>query len=186
MVNHTVIQLLINLCFVALQLVRICCNNEDLQTLLFQSEWPKYRYSIFITLLNSSPIDELGNWCPTGWRGARAIQAQQGGIHGNPASGNRPLKRPPTDTVTLKKASVDNTYLNLYLRIPTDHEGREGWGQDFATICLNKALEKAGNQQQAVSNWSATISKIIKIIKIIVITSLDCYYYKYRSMFKLW
>ena len=28
--NHTVIHLHINLCFVALQLVRVCCNNEDI------------------------------------------------------------------------------------------------------------------------------------------------------------
>ena len=56
---------------------------------------------------------------------------------------------------------MDNTYLTLYLPIPTDHEGREGWEQDSATIRLNKALEKAGNQQQAASNWSATISKAI-------------------------
>jgi len=85
--------------------------------------------------------------------GARAIQAQQGGIHGNPASGNRPLKRPTTGTVTLKKkGSVDNTYQTLHLPIPTDHEGRVGWEQDSAMIRLNRALEKFGNQQQLIGN----------------------------------
>ena len=37
-------------------------------------------------------------------RGPDAIETQQGGtcIHGNPASGNYPYKRPPTVTVTMK------------------------------------------------------------------------------------
>ena len=61
-----------------------------------------------------------------------------------------------------KGASVDNTYLTLYL--PTQQsQGWEGWEQDSATILLNKALEKACNQQQLIRNdqqsyWSAKIS----------------------------
>ena len=61
-----------------------------------------------------------------------------------------------------KGASVDNTYLTLYL--PTQRsQGWEGWEQDSATIRLKKALEQAGNQQQLIRNdqqsyWSAKIS----------------------------
>ena len=55
--------------------------------------------------LNSSSIDELGNWCLKGWMGAWAPQALQGGIHGNPASRNHCCMQPPTGTVILKEFS---------------------------------------------------------------------------------
>jgi len=42
------------------------------------------------------PIDELGNWCQE--RLVRALckyEAQQGGFHGDPVSGNQPKATPP-------------------------------------------------------------------------------------------
>jgi len=41
--------------------------------------------------LNSSQINELGNWCLKGLWGAESI-SQGEGIHGNPGSGNHPQK----------------------------------------------------------------------------------------------
>ena len=80
-------------------------------------------------------------------RGARAIQAQQGGIHDNPASGNRPLKFPPTGTVTLKKALVDNTYLTHR----PQRTGGVGARIRYDSLKLDtKPLKKAGNQQRAI------------------------------------
>ena len=38
--------------------------------------------------------------------GLTLLKAKQGGIHGNPASGNHPCAQPPTGTVTLT-ASVE-------------------------------------------------------------------------------
>ena len=70
----------------------------------------------------------------TGWQGACTLQTQQGGIHGNPASGNHPCMQLPPVTVALKSVQWKK-----YLPYPTltkTHEsrGREGWEQESATI----------------------------------------------------
>ena len=55
--------------------------------------------------------------------GPWALQAQQGGIHGNPASGNCPCMQPPPGTVTLTRDQWKNTYHTLILPKPQNHEG---------------------------------------------------------------
>ena len=78
--------------------------------------------------LNSSQIDELGNWC----RGAATIR-RRGGIHGNPGSGNHPQRQPLTGTVTLKE-SVETTYLT-HTYLDTNHQrGGGGREQEYAKI----------------------------------------------------
>ena len=53
--------------------------------------------------LNSSSIDELGNWCLLGWHwGPEHFRPGQGGTHGNPMSGNHPCRQLPTGTIRLK------------------------------------------------------------------------------------
>ena len=61
---------------------------------------PKCCHSVIIaciySTLNSSPIDELGNWCQERLVGGlRKYEAQQGGFHGDPVSGNQRSLRPP-------------------------------------------------------------------------------------------
>ena len=46
--------------------------------------------------LNSSPIDELWNWCQERLVEApRKHEVLQGGFHGDPVSRNQPCQRPP-------------------------------------------------------------------------------------------
>ena len=46
----------------------------------------------------------LGTGAKKGWSGTRCkYDAQQGGFHGDPVSGNQPCLQPPTGTVTLKQ-----------------------------------------------------------------------------------
>ena len=85
-------------------------------------------------LINSLSIDELGNWCLTGWQGACALQAQQGGIHGNPASGNYPCTPLPPATVTLKRVQRKKYLPYPILTKTHESRGREGWEQESATI----------------------------------------------------
>ena len=74
--------------------------------------------------LNSSTIDELGSWCLRRAGGAgQQFWQREGGIHRNPASGDRP------GTVTLIE-SVE------YLPHPILTQGREEWER--------KALQNAG------------------------------------------
>ena len=63
-----------------------------------------YSAALFLSL-NSSPIDELGNLCLKCWQGSEHVRLRQGGIYGNPLSGNHPCKQLPTGTVTLKQIS---------------------------------------------------------------------------------
>jgi len=64
----------------------------------------KLKHCLVLWYLNSSPIDELGNWSQERLVGApRKYEAQQGGFHGDPVSGKQPCQQPPTDTVTLKE-----------------------------------------------------------------------------------
>ena len=51
----------------------------------------------------------LGDGAQKGDGGLTLSKAKQGGIHGNPVSGNHPCAQPPTGTVTLT-VSVE-TYL---------------------------------------------------------------------------
>ena len=54
--------------------------------------------------LNSSLTDELENWSDERLNGAPCkYEAQQGGLLGDPVSGNQPYQQPPTSTVTLKE-----------------------------------------------------------------------------------
>ena len=50
----------------------------------------------FFLSLNSSPMDEPGNLCLKCWQGSEHFRLRQGGIHGNPSSGNHPCKQLPT------------------------------------------------------------------------------------------
>ena len=77
---------------------------------------------------NSSPIDELGNWCQQRLVGAQCkYEAQQGGFHGDSVSGNQPCQRPPTSTVTLKELQwkyLPNTVLT-YLGLTSNKGGKD-------------------------------------------------------------
>ena len=87
----------------------IGCKKEDLLILALC-----HSLSHILCQLNSSPINVLGNWCLAGWQGAWVLQAQQGGIHGNPASGNHPCMQPPSWHCHTEKVQWRNTYLTLY------------------------------------------------------------------------
>ena len=79
----------------------------------------------------------LGTGAKKGWWGVlRKYEAQQGGFHGDPVSGNQPCLRPPTGTVTLKK--LQWKYLpNMGLISETDfQQGREGQSGKFARETL--------------------------------------------------
>ena len=52
----------------------------------------------------------LGTGALQAGRGPEQQAQQQGGIQGNPASGNHPCMQPPPGTVTLTRSSVE-TYL---------------------------------------------------------------------------
>lgn len=66
--------------------------------------------------LNSSPIDELGNWCQERLVGAPPkYKAQQGGFHGNPVSKNQHHHTEGTSVEIL------STYLGL-----TSNKGGKG------------------------------------------------------------
>ena len=64
-------------------------------------------------------------------RGAEHFRPRQGGIHGNPVSGNHPCKQLPTGTITLnqitEKYSPDHPYLLKKNRFETS-EGTGGLG----------------------------------------------------------
>ena len=69
-----------------------------------QRQWRSQKTMIWLVEweLNSSPIDELGNWWQERLVGTpRKYEAQQGGFHDDPVSGNQPCQWPPTGTVTL-------------------------------------------------------------------------------------
>ena len=73
--------------------------------------------------LNSSPIDELGNWCHKTLMGASGkYEAEQEGFHGNPVSANQPCQWPLTSTVSRK--DFQNTVFTM-ARLPT-RVGRVG------------------------------------------------------------
>jgi len=60
----------------------------------------------FCCSFNSSPIDELGNWCHKRLVEVGALQqykALQGGFCGKPVSRNQPCKWPPTSSVIQKE-----------------------------------------------------------------------------------
>ena len=83
-------------------------------------------------------------------RGPDIIQAQQGDIHGNPASGNHLYMQLPTGTVTLMKFS--GKYLpNLILAKTNKPRGWEGWEPESAMIHLqrNVAIEPQGSAKYA-------------------------------------
>ena len=63
-------------------------------------------------VLNSSSIDDLGNWCHEKlvWALCK-YEAQQGGCHGNPMSGNKPCKRPPIQWKYFSKAVLTQAWL---------------------------------------------------------------------------
>ena len=111
-------------------------------------------------ILNLSPINELGNWCLTGQKGAWALQAQEGGIHGNPASGNHPCMLLPPDTVTLKrvhwKKYLPYSTLNP-LTLNPRIIGQEGWKQESTTI-----HRKVSCRILVSSQWSTKISSECK------------------------
>ena len=44
-------------------------------------------------ILESSTIDDVGSWCVKGWWSRAAIRHEEGGIHGNPASGHHQRHR---------------------------------------------------------------------------------------------
>ena len=87
----------------------IGCKKEDLLILALC-----HSLSHILCQLNSSPINVLGNWCLTGRQGAWALQAQQGGMHGNPASENHPCMQLPSWLCHTEKVQWRNTYLTLY------------------------------------------------------------------------
>ena len=66
-------------------------------------------------------------------------QAQQGGIHGKPASGNHPCMHPPTSTVTVKvfsgKYSPEPILTNA-------QKGREGLGARICKDSLKQQIRK--------------------------------------------
>ena len=76
----------------------------------------------FLQELNSSQIDELGNWCLKSWWGrACGIQAPQEGIHGNLASGNYPgstaNRHRHTETCPVEILTKPDTYLLGQVRV---------------------------------------------------------------------
>ena len=86
--------------------------------------------------LNLSQIDELGNWCLKGKRGAKRHKLKRG-IIGNPGSGNHPKKQLLTDTVTLKGISGNNLPDPLLTERPANPEGgrREREQESLAQAC---------------------------------------------------
>jgi len=59
-------------------------------------------------MLNSLPIDQLGNWCQERLVGVLCkYEAQQGGFHGNPVSRNQPFQQPLTGPVTTEGTPVE-------------------------------------------------------------------------------
>lgn len=89
------------------------------------------------SILNSSPIDVLENWCLTGWPGAWAVQAKQGGSHGNPACRNPPAATTNWHCNT-ENMSVNNTYLSLYLPTPMDPKALRDRSQNLQRFALKK------------------------------------------------
>ena len=76
----------------------------------------------------------LGTGAKKGWWGTpRKYESQQGGLHGDPVSGNQPCLRPPTVTVTLKELQWKYIYLTQYLPETDFQQGREGQGSNFAS-----------------------------------------------------
>ena len=68
-------------------------------------------------------------------------EAQQGGFHGKPVSGNQPCLRPPTSTVTLKKLQWKYLPNTIYLPETDFQHGREGQGRKLlAKHCSNTAM----------------------------------------------
>ena len=74
------------------------------------------------------------SWCLTSWQGACALQAQQGGIHDNPVSGNHPCTQLPPGTVTLKMVQWKKHLPYPILTKTRESRGWEGWEQESATI----------------------------------------------------
>ena len=93
----------------------------------------------------------LGTCAKKGWWGAsHKYEAQQGGFHGDSASGNQPCLRPLISTVTLKKLQwkySSNTVLT-WDRLPT----REGRGR--VENCLqNTVATPLLLQIESYSKW---------------------------------
>ena len=112
---------------------------------------------------NSSPNDELGNWCLTGRQGAWALQAQQGGIHGNPVSGNHPCMQLPPGTVTLtrdqwKILTIPYTYLNPRIKRVGGLGARIR--NDSQKVSYSKLVSSQRSTKISLKGkWSAKISR---------------------------
>ena len=81
------------------------------------------------TLLNSSPIDELGNWClKSQWGRARGNSGTAGRSPWQPGKREPPQQQPLTGTVTLKLVQwkyLPNPILTSAIKKPS---GTGGWG----------------------------------------------------------
>ena len=88
-----------------------------------------------INMFNSSPIDELGNWCLKCWQGACVLQAKgrEVSITTQEPPRNHPCKQLPTGTITLNQISGKILIWPLILttRLGTS-EGEGGVGTPVA------------------------------------------------------
>ena len=75
-------------------------------------------------------------------RGPDVIQAQQGGIQCNPASGNHPNKTVASNRHRYtERNSVENTHLTRYLPKPTNQEGERDGSQNPRLFRLRRYIK---------------------------------------------
>ena len=105
-----------------------------------RQQYSEIRAVSFYCTLNSSPIDERGNWYLEIWWGTYASPGKQGDNHGNPASRNPPPPHPALPgTVTLRTQWNKIILTNPYSYLPANmvSAGRVGWDknpQRFAKV----------------------------------------------------